>query len=62
MTDIQVDKAKARQTDAQRSVPEAVAMAMCAPGGVLIGRNGIALFSAAADVKQVSDRQRMRGM
>ena len=33
MTDIQVDKAKARQTDAQRSVPEAVAMAMCAPGG-----------------------------
>ena len=34
MTDIQVDKAKARQTDAQRSVPEAVAMAMCAPGGL----------------------------
>lgn len=44
------------QTDTQRPVAAAVIR------GVLIERNNIALFSSAADVTQVRDRERTRGM
>lgn len=49
------------QTDGRSAVSAGGDGDACA-GGALIGRNSVALFSAAADVEQVSDRQHMRGM